>query len=438
MTVDEARRYVLRAARARGIGAEVLAQRSRELTVRTHGGAVEHLTQATQRGLGVRVVVCGRVGYAYSEELASQALDWMLDEAVENASLQRSTDGFLPEGAPLGDYTLGSDVSNVALEAKVQAARGVEATIREDNRTKQVMYAYYGERDSDVMLSSTNGADGTYRRGIVGLGGVFVMGDGSSLKQGGDVDWATSIRDLDPGRTALTLTERTGRLLGARTLETGRYTAYFEPKAFARLLAAFWPMWSGVAITEGKSRLAGRLGETIASSLVTIVDDPTLPNGLRSRPFDAEGTPARAITLVDNGVLSAYLTSTAIARTLNVLPSGHAARSYRGFMDVSPSNLFLAPGSGAQPRDGVLVTDLAGLHAGTDTITGEFSVQALGLRMESGAASYPVENFAVAGDFLTLLGNVTSVGDRIEWSLGAGGAVAAPLVEVQDLSFAGA
>jgi PmbA protein len=388
--------------------------------------------------LGVRVVVAGRVGYAYSEEMTSAALEWMLDEAVQNAALQHDTDGFLPDGAALGAHDATRDAAGPHLEAKVLAAKGVEATIREDPRTRQVMYAYYGERDTEVQLASTSGVDGRYRRGLVGLGGVFVMQDGESVKQGGDIEWATSIRDLDPGRTALTLTERTGRLLGARPLQIGRYTAYFEPKAFARLLGAFWPLWSGKAIMEGKSRLAGRLGETIASPLVTLIDDPTRHDGLRSRPFDAEGTPARATTLIDRGILTGFLTNSVSARALGVDCSGHAARSYRGVLDVGASNLYLEAGVGASPVDGILITEVSGLHAGTDTITAEFSVQALGMKLEGGTVAYPVENFAVAGDFLTLLRSVAAVGDRLEWVLGLGGAVGAPLVEVRDLSFAGA
>ncbi|MGH7416355.1 MAG: metallopeptidase TldD-related protein, partial [Candidatus Rokuibacteriota bacterium] len=242
----------------------------------------------------------------------------------------------------------------------------------------------------------------------------------------------------DPGRTALEFTERTGRLLGARPLKTGLYPAYFEPKPFIHLLSFFWLMWSGKMVMEGKSRLAGRLGERVAAPIVTLVDDPTMPDGLASLPFDAEGTPTRALTLLEGGVLRGVFHNSETARALGAQTTGHAQRSYRGILGVSPTNLALRPGAGLAMERGVLVTEVTGVHAGANPISGEFSVQGLGLWVEGGEVAYPVENFAVAGDFLSLLNDVTALGDALEWEFGMmGGAYGAPLVGVAGLSFAG-
>jgi PmbA protein len=438
MTLNEARSYVLTQARTRGIAAELVAETGRELTARAHARRIEQLTQAVRGGIGVRVVVDGRVGYGYTEELSTGALDWMLREAVENAALQQETGGFLPAEGITPRAEMVGDGLSASLETKLQTALGFESTLREDKRVKQVLIAAYGEREWDVAVASTEGADGSYRRGVAGLMASVVMQDGTSLKQGWDDTWATDVRQLDPGRTALEFTERTGRLLGARRLGTGRYRAYFEPKAFAALLGAFIPMWSGKAVAEKKSPLAGRLGHSIASELVTIVDDPTLPDGLASRPVDSEGTRARPAVLVDAGVLRSYLTNSETAAGLGVPNTGHAWRGYRGTLGVAPSNLFLAPGRGIALQEGVIVAELSGLHAGTNAITGEFSIQALGLWVEGGAIAYPVEDFAVAGNFLTVLQQITGVGDRLQWDYGMRVAYGMPMVEVAELSFAGA
>jgi PmbA protein len=142
--------------------------------------------------------------------------------------------------------------------------------------------------------------------------------------------------------------------------------------------------------------------------------------------------------LVDAGVLRSYLTNSETAAQLHLANTGHASRGYRGTLGVAPSNLFLAPGSGIGLQEGVIITDLSGLHAGTNAITGEFSIQALGLWVENGAIAYPVEDFAVAGSFLTLLQQITAVGDRLEWDFGMRVAYGMPMVEVGELSFAGA
>ena len=438
MTLDDARTYVLSEARARGIGVEVVTETGRELTARAHSHRIEQLTQAVRGGVGVRVIVDGRVGYGYTEELSREALDWMLQEAVENAGLQSETGGFLPAGTATPRAEMVGDRLQASLETKLQSALGFEGTLREDKRVKQVLIAAYAEREWNVAVASTEGADGSYRRGVAGLMASIVMQDGTSLKQGWDDTWATGVKELDPGRTALEFTERTGRLLNAKRLATGRYRAYFEPKAFGALLAAFTPMWNGKAVAEKKSPLAGRLGEVIASPLVTIIDDPTLPEGLASRPIDTESTPAKRTVLVEGGVLRSYLTNSETARQLGVENTGHAWRGYRGTLGVGPSNFFLAPGPGLDLQDGVVIAELSGLHAGTNAITGEFSIQALGLWVEDGMVAHPVEDFAVAGNFLTLLQNITAVGNRLEWDFGMRVAYGTPTVEVRELSFAGA
>lgn len=437
MTNEEASRYLLEQARTRGVALEAIGQQDRNVSLRVHAGRPEQLTHAARSGLGVRVVTDGRVGYAYTEELSPQALDWMLAEAIENASLQEEQSGFLLPGTALGRRDLLGNALAGSLESKLQAALGFEGTIREDARVKQVALAAYGERIWEQTVASTEGVQGTYRRGAAGLMASVIMQEGESLKQGFGRQWVNDLQALDPGRTALDVTERTGRLLGARPLQTGRYPAYFEPRAFAQLLLAFWPMWSGKAIMEGKSLLANRIGQRIGAEAVTLLDDATLPQGLASRPFDAEGTPARPLTLVENGILRAFFTNSETARALGVENTAHAARGYRGFLDVAPSNLYLRAGPGAHPERGVIVTDLMGIHAGANAITGQFSVQALGLLVEGGAVTHPVENFAVAGDFLTLLARVSGLGETLDWEFFGSVAAGAPLVAITELSFAG-
>ena len=87
MTLEEAKAYVLKRARELGVEAELLFEEERELSLRAREGRLEEIKEARQRGLGLRVVAEGKVGYAYTEELSPEALDWALEEARENALL---------------------------------------------------------------------------------------------------------------------------------------------------------------------------------------------------------------------------------------------------------------------------------------------------------------------------------------------------------------
>lgn len=437
MTYDEARRYLLKRARELGLDCEIIADETRELTLEAFGGKLSGITQAKRGGLGLRVVVQGKTGYASTEERSVSALEWAVQEAKENAELQSGGAGFLPKGRALGEKDLISEGLSAPVDEKARQALALEAELRSDPRLNQVMLARYSERESEFSLASTQGASGGYRNGYAALMASFVMKDGESLKQGWDADLEKDFHLLEPGKTALKMLTDTGRLLNARPLKTGRYTAYLEPKAFAQLLGVFAFMVNGKNLVDGKSRLAGKLGQSVASELVTLVDDPTLPQGLSSHPFDSEGTPAEAVTIVEKGVFKSFLHNSATAFESGQKNTGHAARSYRGTLGVGTSNFFLEPGAGVTLERGVTVTGLSGVHAGANPISGDFSLQALGLLVEGGEIAHPVENFVVSGNLLELLKNISAVGETLEW-LPYGGIFGAPLVEVQGLSFAGA
>ncbi|GAB5601501.1 TldD/PmbA family protein [Thermus sp. FJN-A] len=436
MTLEEAKAYVLMRARELGVEAELLFGEERELSLWAREGRLEEIKEARQRGLGLRVVAEGRVGYAYTEELSPEGLDWALAEARENALLS-AKEGALPPGQALGSHDLLGEGLSAPLERKEEAALALEEAIRQDPRVKSVLMGGYLERESRVALASTQGAEGSFRTGFAALMGSFVMAQGGSVKQGWDLKGGKEFHALEPGRTALEFRERTGRLLGAKPLKTGRYRAYLEPRAMAMLLSVFAQALSGKNALEGKSRLLGRLGERIASPLVTLVDDPTLEKGLFSRPFDAEGTPTGRTVVVEKGVFQTFLHNSETARALGHQNTGHAARAYRGVLGVGPTNLYLVPLGNLTLTQGVVVTEFMGLHAGANPVSLDFSLQALGLWVEEGEVRHAVENFAVSGNLLELLQGVEAVGDDLDWLLGDA-AYGSPTVAVAELSFAGA
>ena len=436
MTFAAAKDFLLRRARERGVEAEVLATAQRELGLAATDGRIDEINHASRGGVGLRVVSDGRVGYASSEALDTDSLEWMLDEAIENAELQTAHGALLPEGRALGRHDVIGEGLSSSVEVKAAAAVALERALRADPRVDALAFARYGESESEAVLGSTRGADGGYRTGYSMLVAMPVMKQGDSIKQGWDLDLAREFHALDPSRTSQTILERVGRHLGATPLRTGRHPALLEPEVTATILQLLLVSLSGKNVAEGKSRLARRLGERVASEHITLVDDPTLPTGLGSRPFDAEGTPAQRTALIEAGVLRSFLHNSDTARRTGQQNTGHAARSYASTLGISISNLLLEPGTGVALDDGVIVTDLMGVHAGANPISGDVSVQGYGLLVEAGEAR-PVDNFAVSFNLFRLLEQVQAVGDDITWRPAGGGIVGAVSLQVDALSFAG-
>lgn len=435
LSIAAAHEYILKKAQADGIDAEVLATEERKLTLESFELGLSQITQATQGGLGIRVVNQGKTGYASTEEISEEALDWAYSEAKENAALQTETGGFIPVGQALGYKDLLSEGLSAPLEQKAEIALELEKNLRADKRMQQVAINRYTETETQVSLSSTQGAKGGYRNGYSALMSSFIMRQGESLKQAFDFQLEKDFHALEPGKTAQEMIDKVARQLGASSLKTGRYTAYFEPKAFAQLMGLVLFMLSAKSVMEGKSRLANKLGETVASGLVNLIDDPDLEGGKANQPFDAEGTPGKRLVLIEKGVLQSFLHNSQTAKKLGQPNTGHASRSYKGTLGIASSNFFMQPGEGLNPESGIIITDLMGVHAGANPISGDFSLQAFGLKV-SGGESEPVENFVISGNLLELLNKISGLGDKLEWQP-FGGMLGSPMVEVQDLSFAG-
>src|SRR5207245_7799062 len=156
-----------------------------------------------------------------------------------------------------------------------------------------------------------------------------------------------------------------------------------------------------------------RLGQRVASPMVTIVDDGTRPAGLGSKPFDGEGLSVEHRTVVGAGTLDSYLLDTYSARKLGLASTHHAARTGSG-VGVATTNLALRAGD-ASPADlirsvrsGFYVTELIGF--GVSFVTGDYSRGAVGSWIENGELAYPVEGGTIAGNLLEMLGAVG--GDR--------------------------
>lgn len=435
MTVSEAKAWLLARAADRGVDLEVLGVSSRSLSIEARDGKTTDLTNATRGGIGLRVIDGGRVGYASTEELSEEALAWALDEAIENASLQASGDAVMVEGQAMGRHDLLGEGLSAGLAAKATAATDLEGRLAADPRVQTVQFARYGEQENAVEIGSSRGADGGYRNGHSYLMSVLVMREGQSVKQGWEVEAQAEFHALEPGRTAQAALDRLGRQLGAKPLVTGRRRAVFEPDVVAELLELLLYALSGKTLAEGKSRLAGKLGQRVASELVNLVDDATLPSGLASRPFDAEGTPSAPLTLLEDGVLRSFLHNSDTARRTGQRSTGHASRGYATPLSVGASNVILRPGGGVPAGDGVLVTDLMGVHAGANPITGDVSVQAMGMEMVGGEQR-PVDDFAVSFNLFDLLMRVEAVGDDARWVPGQA-MIHTPSLAVADLSFAG-
>jgi PmbA protein len=211
----------------------------------------------------------------------------------------------------------------------------------------------------------------------------------------------------------------------------------FDPEAAAEILGALFSAISGYAVFRNATFLKDRLGEPVASPLLTMVDDGRRVRGLGSRPFDGEGLPTRRNVPVERGVLRHWLCDSYSARKVGARPTGSARRGVGGGPSVGPSNLYFEPGD-SSPEEivggverGLFVTDLIGF--GVNVVTGDYSQGAVGHWIEGGRLAHPVHEVTIAGNLPEMLRDVDAVGNDLFFR----GASASPTIRIRRMTVSG-
>ena len=450
LSLEEARRYLMGRACELGLSLEVYGERGTATTIQAFAGAVDEFKLSSRQGLGLRALINSAWGYAYTENLSPAALDRALETASENAALSAPLPqaGLYAWGAPPEMDLHGEGLSGVSVQQKVNVAITLErAATAADPRVKSVPYNAYSDGESLLSVDNTQGLERDYQALYAYAYLAPLVSEDGQSKMKMAFQFSREFAQLDPTATALEATRRSLALLGAKPAPSGRFPVVIGAECMAAFLAVYSGMFSAKQVQEGKSPLAGRLGEAVGSVLVTVIDDATLPQGMNSRPFDAEGHPSAPLTLLSGGVLRSYLHNSETAAQAetqgsgSVQSTGHASRdSYRSVVGVDVSNIYMLGGKASragllrQMGTGLLLTDIQGAHAGANQITGDFSLQAEGFWVEGGEVAYPLEVFTVVGNFTELLAGVQAAADDLTFTRYASGA---PSVLVDGLSVGG-
>jgi PmbA protein len=316
-----------------------------------------------------------------------------------------------------------ADLLDVPTDAKVALALDLERAVRAaDERISGVESVEYADTVSEACVVTSTGIRVSGRDTACYVGAYPLATAGGDTQTGFGFSVGRHPDDLDPTKAAADAAERATRLLGATKPASGRFTVVLDPYVTAQLLSILAGTMNGEAVLKGRSLFADRLGEEIASPLVTLVDDPTDERAYTATETDGEGLATRRNVLVDGGVLQKFVHNAYTARRAGVAPTGSAVRGgFRSTPGVGCRAVQLAPGDKMQPDlvadvgEGLLVSSVSGLHSGVNPVSGDFSTGAEGLRISGGAFSEPLREFTIASTLQRMLHDVEAVGADIEW-----------------------
>ncbi|MFQ3581677.1 MAG: TldD/PmbA family protein [Chloracidobacterium sp.] len=437
---------VERARRLGATAAEVLLRESVEFSASVRLGEVETVKEAASRGLGLRVLLDGRQASVSTSDLSPTALDELAETALALARATSVDDtAGIPDPSDLATETPDLDLYDAAILAlssdeKIRLALTAEEAARAyDARVVNFEGGGVDSGAGHTVLANSLGFVGEYRSASLSLATVPVARDADGrLQRDYWYDTRRKVAALEsPTSIGRRAAERAIRKLGARRVPTQRCPVVFAPEVAASLVGHIFGAVSGDAIFRKASFLVGKLGETIASPLVTVIDDGRLPQGLGSRPFDGEGVPTRQTVVIRAGTLESYLHNTYTARKLGERTTGNASRGLTGAPTVGANNMYLVAGPHppeailASVKNGFYVTELIGF--GVNGVTGDYSRGAAGQWIQDGELAFPVEEVTIAGNLLTMLKQIEMVGNDLDFR----GRMAAPTLKIGELMISG-
>lgn len=446
MMFDELRSAVDAAAQSRGITEyELYYMSDASTSVETLKSEISSFSSGVSGGICFRCLYRGKMGYASSELLEPAEMEALVDRALANADATEKEDtvGIFAGSPEYGKPNAPEYRPMDASELKALALELQRENYAVSDRVADGTQSYAVSAGVSVHLCNSHGLELSNAYGINVAYSEAVVRDGDNSENNFEFE---EIKDgFKPSKLAEKAVRGAEEMLGAGTVPSGKYDVVVSAHAMTSLLSAFSSIFSAKNAQLGLSMLAGKEGETIASELVTITDDPMRVGIPAQTFFDAEGVAAHRKAVVENGVLRTLLHNRETAAKAKVESTGNASKGgYSSPVAISPYAFFLEPGDKTEDEllalagNGILIKGFSGLHAGADAVTGDFSLQSEGFVLENGKKSRAVKTFTLAGNFYELLKNIAAVGNKTEHGIPGGLTVfGAPAVLLRGMSVAG-
>ena len=447
MTFNEFKNHVIAACQEAGITEyELYYSASESTSVETFRHEVSEFTASRDGGACFRCIVGGKMGYASTEDLSEAQARAVVAKAADNAAVLESEEMvFLGEGGQ--EYEV--------LEIQTAELPGADKLISAALDVQEKLYAADPAvidgcqsqgliESSEIAIYNSKGLDLHYPNSVSGLVASAVVSDGKEMENSFEIKLG-KLDELDTAALAAKAAAKAKAKLGGQVAPTGQYPVVFSPNAMCSLLGVYSGIFSSEAAQKGLSRLADAEGQVIAAEIVTLVDDPFHKDNPMPINFDAEGSSTHKKNVIEKGKLCTLLYNLKTAAVAGKKTTGNASKAgYDGTVAVRPFTLYLKNGNVSEEEllqqvgNGVYITNLGGLHAGADPITGDFSLQSAGFMIEGGIKTTAVKSFTVAGNFYDLLKNITALANNCELPMAMGmTAFGSPSVRVDGLSIAG-
>ena len=410
--------------------AEVFIETAKQLSVEARDDRIEALESSSDFGIALRVIKNQKLGFSFTTDF-DRAGD-IVDMAVNGAD-RTSEDKYvdIPDYNPPADVlVLDEKIKNIKEDDVIKNALLLEKTALDfDTRIKKVRKAEIALATANTTIFNSRGVNFSYESSYFTASVSALASDRQDSQMGFDFAASRRLSDIDFVSVAQGASKMAIDLLGAKTISAVKAPVILEPSVASDFLSIFSASLSAEAVQKKRSFLAGKVGKTITSSIVNIIDDGIMPWGLGTKPVDDEGVPTLKKVIVSKGRLTGFMHNTYTAKKQGVASTGNAVRaSFKSLPGIGVTNFYIKPKQNEKWEmrnkkenklikslsKGLVVLEAMGVHT-ANPVSGDFSIGVSGLWIEKGEIAYPVKEALVSGNILDLFMRIERVGDDLKF-----------------------
>ncbi len=389
------------------------------LSVSARLGKLENVERNRDKSLGVTVYVGKKRGNASTSDFSTQAIEQTVQAAYDIARFTAEDPmAGLPDLRDVAKKQVDLDLFH---PWTVDSAQALELALRCEGAAMGVSKKIGNSDGAGISAQQSHFVAGHLRGGQMGFRGGFatsrhsisvapIAGKGTKMQRDGWYSSERNARNLaSPEAVGVYAAKRALSRLNSRNVPTTQCPVLFESPVASGLLGSFVQAVSGGSLYRNSSFLLDSLGKSAFPQHIDISEDPFVPGGKGSSPFDDEGVSVQARQVVDAGVVQGYFLSTYSARKLRMRTTGNAGGAHNLVM----TSRLTRAGDDLDAMlkklgTGLFVTELMG--SGVNYVTGDYSRGASGFWVDKGRIAFPVEEITIAGNMKDMLMGITAVG----------------------------
>ncbi|MEM3730739.1 MAG: TldD/PmbA family protein [Candidatus Bathyarchaeia archaeon] len=426
--------------------AEAFAYQALASSVSIERGQISKSSRIIDQGLGIRAILNKAVGFSYTNVVNDRrAVEETIVKAISSARASKPDEEWhgLPEKKPIAHTkgTFDSKIVELRSEDLVETASRMLVAAEETDKRAFPIEGGAGASHISVAIANSNGVKGFDQGTIVECSLATIAREGSEVTPVCFEFNVERVYNINPEWVGQEAARLAATALNAKKVETKNMTVIFTQFALQQLL--YYTLINAVKadfVQRNQSAFKGKMGEKVASEIVSICDDGLLEGGLRTWKFDGEGVPQQKTVVIEKGILRNFIYDNYTAKKEGRESTGNATRAgYLSTPSVEATNFHLMPGSMSREElignvdDGLLVYFLQGAHS-SNPASGEFSVVATpAWKIKGGEIVHATKGAMLAGNVFQLLKNISALANN-ERKIGQ---LVAPWVCVENIKVIG-